>query len=142
MHKRNEKGFTIVELLIVIVVIAILAAISIVAYNGIQRSARDSIRTADIKQLQKAIEMYRLESSSDQYPSLGSDNTGYALSGLLPFVNKYTGSIPVDPSGSGLYAYVRGTGGKSYGIRMSYESKPACTMNTNSATNWWSLQPC
>lgn len=34
--KRNMSGFTIVELLIVIVVVAILAAISIVAYNGIQ----------------------------------------------------------------------------------------------------------
>lgn len=38
----NQKGFTIVELLIVIVVIAILAAISIVAYTGIQDRARDS----------------------------------------------------------------------------------------------------
>ena len=38
----NQKGFTIVELLIVIVVIAILAAISIVAYTGIQQRARES----------------------------------------------------------------------------------------------------
>ena len=37
-----RKGFTIVELLIVIVVIAILAAISIVAYNGIQQRGKDS----------------------------------------------------------------------------------------------------
>ena len=34
--QRNSKGFTIVELLIVIVVIAILAALTIVAFNGIQ----------------------------------------------------------------------------------------------------------
>ncbi len=40
--KTNQKGFTIVELLIVIVVIAILAAISIVAYTGIQDRARTS----------------------------------------------------------------------------------------------------
>jgi general secretion pathway protein G len=36
---KNEKGFTIVELLIVIVVIGILAAIVIVAYNGVQNKA-------------------------------------------------------------------------------------------------------
>ena len=37
--QRNLRGFTIVELLIVIVIIAILAAITIVAYNGIQQLA-------------------------------------------------------------------------------------------------------
>ena len=38
--KKTKSGFTIVELLIVIVVIGILAAITIVAYNGIQSRAR------------------------------------------------------------------------------------------------------
>jgi prepilin-type N-terminal cleavage/methylation domain-containing protein len=42
MNLKTSKGFTIVELLIVIVVIAILAAISIVAYTGIQDRARNS----------------------------------------------------------------------------------------------------
>lgn len=41
--RKNSSGFTIVELLIVIVVIAILATISIVAYNGIQNRARESL---------------------------------------------------------------------------------------------------
>ena len=43
MYKRvseKQKGFTIVELLIVIVIIGILAAITIVAYNGIQQRAQ------------------------------------------------------------------------------------------------------
>lgn len=44
----KQRGFTIVELLIVIVVIAILAAISIIAYNGIQSRARDAQRSNDI----------------------------------------------------------------------------------------------
>ncbi len=51
----QQRGFTIVELLIVVVVIAILAAITIVAYNGIQNRARDSIIRNDLALLTKAI---------------------------------------------------------------------------------------
>lgn len=50
-----SRGFTIVELLIVIVVIAILAAISVVAYNGIQDRSRTSKINSDLAQFQKAI---------------------------------------------------------------------------------------
>ncbi|HMQ97211.1 MAG TPA: prepilin-type N-terminal cleavage/methylation domain-containing protein [Candidatus Nanoperiomorbaceae bacterium] len=60
MHK-TKTGFTIVELLIVIVVVAILATISVVAYNGIQQRARDITRTQAIAQIQKALEVYLVE---------------------------------------------------------------------------------
>jgi prepilin-type N-terminal cleavage/methylation domain-containing protein len=55
---KKERGFTIVELLIVIVIIAILAAITIVAYNGIQQRARDAGRQSDITNLSKALTAY------------------------------------------------------------------------------------
>jgi prepilin-type N-terminal cleavage/methylation domain-containing protein len=59
MHKRH--GFTIVELLIVIVVIAILAAITIVAYNGVQTRAKASQITAGIKQVDKSLRLWNTE---------------------------------------------------------------------------------
>lgn len=52
---KKTHGFTIVELLIVIVVIGILAAISIVAYSGIQERARTTKIKTDISQLTRAI---------------------------------------------------------------------------------------
>jgi len=63
----STKGFTIVELLIVIVVIAILAAISIVAYNGIQQRARNAQVTAGASAYNKALESYKVVSGS--YPT-------------------------------------------------------------------------
>jgi prepilin-type N-terminal cleavage/methylation domain-containing protein len=64
--ERKQEGFTIVELLIVVVVIAILAAITIVSFNGIQARARDSARIENIQAIAKAIELYKVD--NNQYP--------------------------------------------------------------------------
>lgn len=69
VKQKQYNGFTIVELLIVIVVIGILAAITITAYNGIQQRGRDAERTSDVKQLKKALEMFYAE--KNYYPSVG-----------------------------------------------------------------------
>jgi prepilin-type N-terminal cleavage/methylation domain-containing protein len=66
-EKLSQQGFTIVELLIVIVVIAILAAISIVSYNGIQQRARNTQVTAGVNQYLKAIQSYYVINSA--YPT-------------------------------------------------------------------------
>lgn len=68
--RSTQLGFTIVELLIVIVVIGILAAISIVAYSGIQNRANDTIIKSDIKNMQSIVEKYAAINGA--YPSTGS----------------------------------------------------------------------
>lgn len=60
MHKRFS-GFTIVELLVVIVVIGILASITVVAYNGIQERARDTKRKSDVAQIVKLLATYEAQ---------------------------------------------------------------------------------
>jgi prepilin-type N-terminal cleavage/methylation domain-containing protein len=55
LPSSTQKGFTIVELLIVVVVIAILAAITIVSYNGIQARAQQAKIDSDLTTLNKAI---------------------------------------------------------------------------------------
>lgn len=62
-----SKGFTIVELLIVVVVIAILAAVTIVAYNGIQQRAVLSTIKSELTNAAKAIELAKVE--TDTYPT-------------------------------------------------------------------------
>jgi prepilin-type N-terminal cleavage/methylation domain-containing protein len=66
---KKETGFTIVELLIVIVVIAILAAISIIAYNGIQDRAKTTNIKSDLNSLNKAIQLYYADNGL--YPITG-----------------------------------------------------------------------
>ena len=76
---NTKTGFTIVELLIVIVVIAILAAITIVAFNGIQERARVSSVSAALNQATKKIAVYQVD-NPNQYPadlaSIGITNSG------------------------------------------------------------------
>ena len=62
-RRDNHSGFTIVELLIVIVVIGILAAISIVAYSGIQERARANSLVSGFRQIDKAFNMMAIEQS-------------------------------------------------------------------------------
>jgi prepilin-type N-terminal cleavage/methylation domain-containing protein len=68
----KTKGFTIVELLIVIVIIAILAAIVIVAYNGVQNRAKNAQYRADVATIVKKTELYPIASGTNAYPLISS----------------------------------------------------------------------
>jgi len=72
--RKTISGFTIVELLIVIVVIAILAAISIVSYSGIQERARITQQIGAVEQYVKAFTLYTTEKG--KYPYEGSNLSG------------------------------------------------------------------
>ena len=72
-----KHGFTIVELLIVIVVIAILAAVTIFAYNGIQRQANESAMKQELKTNATILETDKVKSTTESYPSsLSAANDG------------------------------------------------------------------
>lgn len=72
---KKRYGFTIVELIVVIVVIAILVSIVIVAYGNVQKRARDTIRKQDVETIAKAIEIYDSD-NGPMYTSSGCGSSG------------------------------------------------------------------
>jgi len=117
--KNKQSGFTIVELLIVIVVIGVLAAITIVTYSGIQDRARYAAYRSDIESMNKAILLYYIDNGT--YPvtgciTNGATGTGDFIPGLVP---KYLPKIPPVPnwlSGTNYYAYCASAGGVDYKV--------------------------
>lgn len=113
---RKDRGFTIVELLIVIVVIAILAAISIVAYNGIQNRGK-----AAAAQQASAIVAKKAEAANaiaSAYPTALTDFTAQAdssLSGSGLFLK----AISAAPTSPNTVQYQKCTAGGT-GARVSY----------------------
>lgn len=71
---KKQKGFTIVELLIVIVVIGILATLVIVTFSGIQQKGRNSQRQTDINAVASHVEAYYAETGT--YPTAAMINDG------------------------------------------------------------------
>ncbi len=105
----KQHGFTIVELLIVIVVIGILAAITIVAYSGIQDRAKYAREQSDMSSLNNLIQMYYAANGS--YPNSGSSLwVGFSqaanfIPGIVPALAPSMPQMPSDPDSNNSYIY-------------------------------------
>lgn len=68
----NKRGFSVVELLIIVVVIGILSVLVAITYSGIQAKSRDTERKTDINQLSSRLEAYFAQ--NNKYPTLSQMN--------------------------------------------------------------------
>jgi prepilin-type N-terminal cleavage/methylation domain-containing protein len=83
----NKSGFTIIELLVVIVVIGILASITIVSYNGVTDRAKSVAAQSAASTVAQKAELYRVETSSyptdyEQLSGAGAAGEVYQVSGI------------------------------------------------------------
>ena len=120
--KKRDQGFTIVELLIVIVVIGILALLVITTYGGIQAKARNAKRSSDVKSLQTQIEAFF--SQNGYYPSLTDMNDSTWLGTNMKSLDQ---NALIDPSSATQSkTMVTAPAAKSYAYAVTYSSGNSC----------------
>ena len=90
---RTSQGFTLIELMVVIAIIAILSVGGILTYTSQMAKARDSRRLSDITSLQSAIEQYYQDNSAYPTPTAGASTVAGSFDASLI---KYTAKIPYD----------------------------------------------
>lgn len=86
----KNKGFTFVELLVVVTIIAVLSSVAIVSFQSTNRNSRDAKRKADLEQVRAALELYRAENGV--YP----DDVSFG-STITDGTNTYLNPVPLDP---------------------------------------------
>lgn len=141
-----RKGFTLIEVLVAVTIIAILISIGVVSYGSVNKRSRDAKRKGDVEQLRSALEMYRADNSF--YPNTGSGAWADASGLSTVLVSTYLPAIPSDPKSTQTYRF-RATnflGGNYYGYCMSavLESEnpnDTCTPDTVNSHNYGVKSP-
>ena len=107
-----KRGFTIIELLIVIAVISILIGIALPRFKGMQEEGNIARAKGELRTLQTAVESYYIH-NNNAYPATGSAALQTALAAATPNIINY---VPTDPfGGTADYVYVMGgTNSKFY----------------------------
>jgi general secretion pathway protein G len=120
LHLR--KGFTLVEVLVVMSIMGVLVAIGMYGYQASISHSRDQRRKADLVLVQGALENYKANDPNSSYPYTASGATGYAsLEQFL--VPNYLPSLPNDP----FYSSSGKSGGSGVGgSAASYSYNPVC----------------
>lgn len=116
-----KKAFTLIELLVVISVLSLISALLFPNYMSARERARDTQRKNDLKQIQNALEMYKLDQPKPEYPdSLPASGSKWFNpdTGVV-----YLKSFPKDPVSGNPYTYLYNSNTLTYDLCACLENK-------------------
>lgn len=131
---RSKKGFTLIEILIVVAIIGILASIALVGLGGTRVKARDAKRIAEVRQIQSALELYfnrcgwypgpaDCGAAAPAADTVVNDGAGWtAFAGILNDTDLGVTNVPTTDPSAGFYRYGSPVGGLSYVLGALLES--------------------
>jgi len=122
----NNRGFTLVELLVAVGIIGVLASISIVSVGSIRSKARDARRLADVKQVQNALEL--VFNDYEKYPVQATEGTyklicnGEVADACTTDPDKTYMAMPVNPMPNGTAYKYKSADGLTYSFVFTLEN--------------------
>jgi general secretion pathway protein G len=137
MVKKGTKGFTLIEILIVVAIIAILASVVLIGLGPTQQAGRDARRLADLRQTQNGLELYFNKCGYYPGTSVASPcgawaavSTWAALTTALTGAGVGVNQVPSDPTSGRSYMYGTTAGGSSYILAAGLENTNNQIFNT------------
>ena len=124
----SKKGFTLIEILIVVAIIGILASVVVVGLGPAQKKGRDSRRVSDLRSVQNALELYY--GKNGQYPIVGVGSWD-EFATVLTGAGIGTNQIPNDPTTSRDYIYKVDDSGTTYVLGAQLEDAGGSIMNSS-----------
>ena len=133
-NRKNQTGYTLLELLVTIAIIGLLSTITIRSLSKARARARDAKRIADITQIRNVLELYRAE-NNEEYPprptqvqyrcseTIGGEEYCYRAENpnWIPDLLDYANPLPMDPRGFPSYAPYEYRASPLYGYILTFK---------------------
>lgn len=122
----NKKGFTLIELMVVIALIGILASVILASFTAVRARNRDGKRVSDIREIEKALSLYQIENNTFPIPTDPDEEVILSSEDEISAVLENAGhisNVPTDPQHPATsYTYQTNAQGSTFTLSFCLET--------------------